>query len=694
MSKIKLLDKSVYNRIAAGEVVERPLSIVKELVENSIDAGATAISVAIEDGGMKKICVSDNGSGILPEDVPTAFLAHATSKIATAADLDGIATLGFRGEALPSIAAVSCVKMNTRVPGAETGFTYCVDNGEVVDSGACGCPFGTSVTVTHLFDKIPARKKFLDKPNKEESAITGTMEKLILANPDVSFKYTVNGKVVFSSAGQGVENAIYSVYGKDFFDGLIKTENNEFGISLHGYVCKPSASKHTKGYQTLIVNGRYVISDEVSYWIFGCYMNYLMKRQYPAYVLYLDMPFDLVDVNVHPNKLEIKFADDGIVKKVVVDAVKKKVLSTLMSPVDFTENPVFDIITPAKDEEIADKKQCNAQSVFAEESNAKSEQVASGRKFVTHEKFDSSVLGEIVTKKVVTDKFDPCEPQFLNDNEDKAFSVLKSSVADITNDQEKNSGKTFFERLSAELDESSITPYPTSENKQTEIQAEEVLPEEKNTPDYLCGNDNSDGCAEQQFFETEQTARYCGKLFNTYLIYACGDDAFVIDQHAAHERILFDRLVEKFTNKSVVVQNLLIPYTFTLHADEAELLSEASGNLDECGFRFERYEGNTFSLKSVPVECAEMDVNQFLGALIGNVINKNSLTKIDVLYGNLAQWACKAAIKGGMDIPTSEIDNLISDMLRDGRVLVCPHGRPIILKINKTDVEKAFKRIV
>lgn len=694
MSKIKLLDKSVYNRIAAGEVVERPLSIVKELVENSIDAGATAISVAIEDGGMKKICVSDNGSGILPEDVPTAFLAHATSKIATAADLDGIATLGFRGEALPSIAAVSCVKMNTRVPGAETGFTYCVDNGEVVDSGACGCPFGTSVTVTHLFDKIPARKKFLDKQSKEESAITGTMEKLILANADVSFKYTVNGKVVYSSAGQGVENAIYSVYGKEFFDGLIKTENSEFGMSLHGYVCKPSASKHTKGYQTLIVNGRYVISDEVSYWIYGCYMNYLMKRQYPAYVLYLDMPFDLVDVNVHPNKLEIKFADDGIVKKVVVDAVKKKVLSTLMSPVGFTEDAVFDTSTPAKDEEIADKSQDNAQNIVAEEQKAEPEHPATERKFTTHEKFDSSVLGEIVTKKVVTDKFDPCEPQFLNDNADKTFNVLKSSVADITNTKEKDDGKTFFKRLSAELDESSITPYKTDDNQQSiEIQAEEVLPEEKNAPDYS-DNDAPTGSAEQQSFETEPTARYCGKLFNTYLIYECGDDAFVIDQHAAHERILFDQLVEKFTNKSVVVQNLLIPYTFTLHAGEAELLCEAADNLDKCGFHFERYEGNTFSLKSVPVECAEMDVNQFLGDLIGNVINKNSLTKIDVLYGNLAQWACKAAIKGGMDVPTSEIDKLISDMLRDGRVLVCPHGRPIILKINKTDVEKAFKRIV
>ena len=683
MSKIKLLDKSVYNRIAAGEVVERPLSIVKELVENSIDAGAKAISVSIEDGGLKKICVSDNGCGILPEDVPTAFTAHATSKISCAEDLDAISTLGFRGEALPSIAAVSIVKMNTRVPDSQTGFSFCVDNGDVVDSGESGCPFGTSVTVTALFDKIPARKKFLGKPAKEEAAITGMIEKLILANPYVSFKYAVNGKTVYSSAGQGVENAIYSVYGKEFFDGLVKTEKSELGISLSGYVCKPSASKHTKGYQTLIVNGRYVLSDDVSFWIYGCYMNYLMKRQYPAYVLYLDIPFDLVDVNVHPNKLEIKFADEGLVKKIIVDAVKRNVLSTLMTPAVFSLNdqPVFS-------EEIVADQDVPKDDFTVSFNNAEADQATnSERKFVKHDKFDSSVLGEIVTKKVVTDKYSHV-PSTMNDDGNKYFDSFKNTVADISYDSEKTNDKAFYERIVKDLDESAITPYVKDDNLS-------VKTDNDGFSDDISGqNARTNEIDEQSRLDVPLQAKYCGKLFNTYLIYECGDDAFVIDQHAAHERILFDKLMQKFLNRTVAVQSLLVPYTFSLRPDEAALLSEAENQLSECGFNFERYEDNTFSLKSVPMECAEMDVNVFLSNLIGKVVSKSSISKTDALIENLAQWACKAAIKGGDDVPVCEIERLVAEMLSDGRVLVCPHGRPIVLKIAKSEVEKSFKRIV
>ena len=685
MSKIKLLDKSVYNRIAAGEVVERPLSIVKELVENSIDAGATAISVAIEEGGMKKICVSDNGCGILPEDVPTAFMAHATSKISCAEDLDSIETLGFRGEALPSIAAVSCVKMNTRTPDSQTGFTYCVDNGEVIDSGESGCPFGTSVTVTGLFDKIPARKKFLEKQQREESAITGMMEKLILANANVSIKYSVNGKTVYSSAGQGIENSIYAVYGKQFYDGLIKIEKEENGIKLNGYICKPSASKHTKSFQTLVVNGRYVISDEVSYWIYGCYMNYLMKRQYPAYVLYLDIPFDLVDVNVHPNKLEIKFADQGIVKKLITDTVKNNVLSTLMTPAGFSDDTVFfpDSQSPRQTENSV--THVEKQDDFVEFIPAvENSEDAPKREFVTHEKFDSSVLGEIVTKKVHSDKAMPQKDAFSDSAQKDSFEIFKNTVADISDKNESPDDHAFFERISAELNSDCVTPYAKNDNFNDKTTEDKIKEEALSTKSESV----------QQSFKDGIEAVYCGKLFNTYLIYECGDDAFVIDQHAAHERILFDKLTEKFATRSVIMQNLLIPYTFTLRSDEAQLLCDAEKTLKECGFCFERYEDNTFSLKTVPTECSDMDISQFLGNLIGNVINKNSIGKADILYGNLAQWACKAAIKGGMDIPQCEIDRLISEMLTDGRVLVCPHGRPIIIKIGKSDVEKAFKRIV
>lgn len=652
MSAINILDKSIYNRIAAGEVVERPLSIVKELIENSIDAEATAISIDIAGGGLKRIYVADNGKGILPEDVPTAFLAHATSKINSVADLDSISSLGFRGEALPSIAAVAKIKMNTRPNGNIIGFTYTVDNGEVVDSGECGCPFGTSVTVTELFEKIPARKKFLEKSSTEEAAITSTVARLILANNTVSIKYSVDGQVVFHSAGTGIENAIFTVYGKDFYDGLLKIDSINEDIKLSGYICKPSASKHTKNYQTLIVNGRYVKDDSVSYWVYGCYQNYLMKRQYPSYILYIDLPFDLVDINVHPNKLQIRFANENLIKKIITDAVKKEITKCLELPTAIT---VSDQINP--DAEFPEPIPVDVPTNLA---------------------FDSSILGEIRTQKIITHKDDVLD---LHDSASKQIDLqkIKETVAGIS-DPDMSSGDPdeFIKSVHRELQNNFAHKNEANDNlhdNQNSFLQEEIL-------------------LQQCEISQKKEARYCGKLFNTYLIYEYDDDVFLIDQHAAHERILFDKLKAAYENNMVVVQNLLIPYTFSVSPEEGIRLMEVLPLLDRMGFHMEVYDNNSFSLKSVPTECSEIAIDNFLGNIIDNVLKGSSLSKADIISDKLAQSACKAAIKAGMDIPRAEIDDLIEQMLVDGRILVCPHGRPIIITFNKTDIEKCFKRIV
>lgn len=652
MSDIKILDKSIYNRIAAGEVVERPLSIVKELVENSIDAGASIINIEVDNGGLSKIIVSDNGKGVAPEDVPTAFLAHATSKIKSIEDLDKISTLGFRGEALPSIAAVSKIKMNTRTANSNTGFIYTIDNGEVIDSGFCGCSYGTTVIVSDLFDKIPARKKFLNKPSIEEAAIANMVSKLILANSEISIKYTVNGKIVYHSIGQGIDNAIYCVYGKEFFNGLLPIQSTMSDIVLNGYVCKPSASKHTKNFQTLIVNGRYVKSDELSYWIYGCYQNFLMKRQFPAYILYLTLPYDLVDVNVHPNKLEIKFANSDFVKKIITDSVKNVINFAVTQPVDIDSNDVVEI------------KQNMMQ---------------------VPEKFDSTAFGEIKTQRIYTNS-----PDFsrLHDSKfDNSFQNIKFTIADTNADTKQSDNDEFIKWVSGTLQEQLEDKKDINgKNEITEINNLEERRESRasyNNHEYI-----------QNKMEVKKEACFCGKVFNTYIIYECGDEAFLVDQHAAHERILFDKLMSDYNSNSVNVQNMLFPYTFTVTPLESQLLIEAVPLLEKYGFYFEKYDNNSFSLKSVPVECGQMDIQDFLDKLLNNVLSKTTISNADIFRDKIAQTACKSAIKGGMDISRQEIDNLLETMLNDGRILVCPHGRPIIIKITKKEIEKWFKRIV
>ncbi len=672
MNDIKILDKSIYNRIAAGEVVERPLSIVKELVENSIDAGASMINIEVENGGLTKIAVSDNGKGISPNDVPTAFCAHATSKIKSIDDLDKIATLGFRGEALPSIAAVSKIKMTTRTANSETGFTYTIDNGEVVDSGLCGCTYGTKVVVRDLFDKIPARKKFLNKPAMEESAIANMVSKLILANSEISIKYTANGKVVYHSTGQGIDNAIYCVYGKDFFNGLLPIHSTMSDIVLNGYLCKPSATKHTKNFQTLIVNGRYVKCDELSYWIFGCYQNYLMKRQFPAYVLYLTLPYDLVDVNVHPNKLEIKFANSDFVKKIVTDSVKSVINSVLMQPVDIGSDDVVEI------------KQGSVETL--------------------PDKFDSTIFGEIKTQRIHTDA-----PDFsrLHDSKfDNSFQNIKYTIANSNLDTKQNDSGDFIKWVSETLHENLYENKETckqdnfSKSDKTNIIIENINGK-NNKAETIIENPIAEDVVSnaackytQEEMLIKHEARFCGKIFNTYIIYEYSDEVFLVDQHAAHERILFDKLTANYDYNSVNVQNMLFPYTFTVTPLESQLLIEAVPMLENYGFHFEKYDNNSFCLKSVPIECSQMDVKDFLDGLLDNVLSKASISNSDIFRDKLAQSACKAAIKGGMDIARHEIDNLIDTMINDGRILVCPHGRPIIIKITKKEIEKWFKRIV
>lgn len=666
MNDIKVLDKSVYNRIAAGEVVEKPASIVKELIENSIDAGATAISVEIKNGGVDYICVSDNGKGISPEDVPTAFLAHATSKIKDISDLDGIATLGFRGEALPSIAAVSKITMITRKHDSPMGFRYCVDHGTVIDSGEYGAPKGTSVTVENVFGNIPARKKFLQKNNVEENAISALISKIILANYNVSISLTINGKNIYRSAGTGLENAIYCIYGADFLKDLIKIDAEANGIKIHGYIGKPSFTKHAKTYQTVITNGRYVISDEISYWMYGCYQDFLMKRQFPVFILYIDLPYDLIDVNVHPNKLEVKFACVGIIKGLLTNTVKEIINQNARIAKEITDihtEPIgeeFILFDDPIEDEVIPQTQT---PIF--ENKKETFEFPSTRTILSR---DSLTSGKSEMK------------------ESTSFtSMFTSSLFNSIADHSSTKGFDFGEKADQ---------HNTSSPQQTESLISHQDPINAKSDNIGLFRNSNETWEQQQAAIGDVQLSYVGKIFNTYLVFESGINVFFVDQHAAHERILYDKLEKDFNEKRLAIQNLLIPYTFTVTTEEFNLICDFIPTLKDYGFDLDTFGNNTFSLKGVPARCGEMNISDFLTTLLSDITNKRTVDNISIFKDKLMQNACKSAIKGDMDISNEEIKTLVLDMQKNNVVLYCPHGRPIVVKISKSEVEKWFKRIV
>lgn len=640
MTEIKVLDKSVFNRIAAGEVVERPCSIVKELIENSIDAGASSISVTVKGGGIEFIRVADNGKGINSSDIKTAFLPHATSKIQSVADLDRISTLGFRGEALPSIASVAKVTMSTRTPDSEFGYRYAVDNGIEKDFGEIGAPFGTSVTVENLFDRIPARKKFLAKENVEENAITNLVARYILANYNIAFKYTVNDKTIYISAGSNIENAILTVYGNEYLQNMLEIHSTMSDISLSGFINKPAFSKHSKSFQTLIVNGRYVINDEISYTVFGCYQKYLMKRQYPTYILYLNLPYDLVDVNVHPNKMEVKFAIPSLIKKLVADTIKSQVLESVAIPKEIES--------------------------FYPESH-----------FQTYtSKYDNNADSAAT---VYNDDIISVLPNSTDNDSVKSFFGIqeKAEVANQTNDKVNSDVLGEIPALKIKSRFTDFSETKLKENTESSI-----------------GFLKTYSSAEQIQMDVPKRSKVAGKLFNTYILIEYDNSVILIDQHAAHEKLLYDRLLAEYNTQNILTQSLLLPFDFSVSATESSFLSDNLENLKNIGFEVTQNDKNAlnFSVKSIPACCTGINLKEFVGSFLSENIGNNKLPQ--AFLEELMQMACKAATKGEYDLSESEINSLLEQINNETTELFCPHGRPIAVTLKRSEIEKWFKRIV
>lgn len=629
MSKINILDKNVYNKIAAGEVVERPASIVKELVENSIDAGSTAITIEITNGGIKKILVKDNGCGIEEDDIFNAFLPHATSKITSADDLYSLRTLGFRGEALASISAVSNLTMITKTENQEIGKKVELEGGEVISKTDVATTTGTSISVKDLFYNIPARAKFLRKPKTEENEITNMVEKFMLSHPNINFKYIIDDKIIYNTTSSNILDIIYTIYG-DIINNLLPIKFSKNGYNISGYISKPEFCKPNRTYQNLFINNRYVTNQTISSAIQNAYENFLMKGKFPFYILNFNLPLDTIDVNVHPNKLEVKFEDTQKIFG-IFNSVVYKTLYEATHIIDAQYNSSYNNIA-----NYDNKSDLNSQ--YNETSNYTS---------------DINLQYKLNNQE---------------ENNDITIEEQHNILAELSkNDHLKFENGSLFGDIT--LDDGPIVKNNENINYTNIIQEQTAISEIFDSFDVV------------------------GTVFDTYIIIQKENEIFIIDQHAAHERQLYDKMMFEINNNEVTTQSLLVPYVFSVNQVEFDFINQNINLFEKYGFSISEFGRNTFKVDCIPYILQNINLEHYFSLILEDcdrIIKK----PMEYINNYFTQRACKAAIKAGDKISKEEVKTMLDNFIKNNNVLLCPHGRPIVIKITKAELEKMFKRIV
>lgn len=669
MSRINVLQAEVFNKIAAGEVVEKPASIVKELVENSLDAKSTEITIEIMGGGIDKIKVVDNGTGIHPDDVKTAFLPHSTSKIKEIEDLYNISTLGFRGEALASIASVSKVCLETKQENFELGKQLKIDGGIVKDFCDIGKNNGTSIEVSELFYNIPARKKFLRKPKTEESEITNLVARYILANPTIKFTYIVDKSIVYKTNGTTLEDAIFVVYKINSEENLIKVDFKQDNIEISGYISKPTFTKPNRTYQTLLINKRYVVNNLISTCIQNAYENFLMKKEFPLFVLNFNLPNDFLDVNVHPNKLDVKFENTQKVYGYFYSAISKALLSFQeIKQVDnsFLNKNNFDFKTIEKPNFVG-----KSFSNFVENKSIEENANKIKNEENKTENENENIINSTISSKIYETQKENLDIKTKIFNEYASFAGSNTSFGD---------SPALSRILEKELNENSVKIEEVNiiSNKQENVEKYEIV----NT--------------KAQVFENINLSNYkiLGTLFNTYILIEMEDSLLLLDQHACHERLNYDKLIKQIEEKQLTMQPLLIPYIFDTNSLETDFILNNLTYLNELGFSISLFGDNTFKVSTIPSVLYDINLAEFFKDLLNDLNSFKKLQTIDLLKEKLSQKACKASVKAGNKLSNSDIEILLNKMEKSNMTLACPHGRPAIIEITKTEIEKFFKRKV
>lgn len=673
MGRINLLQKETSELIAAGEVIERPSSVIKELIENSIDSGADNITVEIKNGGISYIRITDNGCGMEPEDVPTAFLRHATSKITSKEDLNSINTLGFRGEALASICAVARVEVLTKVAGSMYGTHYIIEGSEEKLNEQTGCPDGTTIIIRDIFFNVPARLKFLKKDVAEGNAIADITSKIAVSHPEIAFKFIRNNHQDFFTPGDGdLYSSIYSVMGKDFAESLIPVKYKLNGVKIHGFTVKPLKGRPKRNFQYFFVNGRYVKSYICSYSLEEAYQNSIMEGKFPACVLLMEVSPVMLDVNVHPAKIEVRFNDDRLIHDSIFFSVKTA-LHNNSEPMQMEiKQPIPDYTKP-----LPESYDIGKQLMFADNNsnNNKSEQNISINDVGSYvgRMENTSVVGTATVNMNTTGK----QYHSINEYNNKKSENMIEPPKSVTVNIEYNNN------------DSSLTDIPYKIESSEEIPPLPPVPEHSGGYKYI-NEVNNVPLIEQP--KKEIFFRIIGEAFKEYIIAEVDKEIILVDKHAAHERILFEKLKSKKQN--LQCQMMLEPIDVMLSNEEFDALIQNKQTAFELGFSFKEKRNTSVSVNGIPAILDGCDPSDLIIELASNFASNRNNPLPVILDDMYHTFACKAAIKANDENSPKELAEIVRTILEDDNIRYCPHGRPVMFKLTKYELDKQFRRIV
>ena len=659
MREIAVLDQNTIDKIAAGEVVERPASVVKELVENAIDAGATAITVEIKEGGIAFIRVTDNGNGIPKDQVRLAFLRHATSKIQKVEDLLQISSLGFRGEALSSISAVSQMEVITKTPEDMTGVRYVIEGGREKSLEEIGAPNGTTMLVRNLFFNTPARAKFLKTAMTEAGYVSAYMEQLALSHQDISFKYMVNGQMrLHSSGNSNLKDVIYGIYGRDITRELLEVRFERPGILIEGFIGKPVVSRGNRNFENYYINGRYVKSKILMKAIEEAYKPYMMQHKYPFVCLQYTISGDEIDVNVHPTKMEVRFQNQGAVYNATYDMITQTLSGMEMIP-------QVDLASQKEKREEQKKEKKNRERISAPEP------------FETGFRKRTEQIQE---ERPAYGKEEPAKKEETG----PPVGIHLASV----------------HPAASEVSPPEIHREQEAEKEEQKIPAKENIPaspsKEEKEPEAALQQPQQMELFDDRLLSKKARARHriIGQLFETYWLVEYDNKFYIIDQHAAHEKVLYERFMKEFETREVTTQMVSPPQVISLNLQEDMLLKTHMEVFKRFGFEISEFGGREYSIHGVPANIYGISVQDLFVEILDSLENENTRQPLDIIAGRIATAACKAAVKGNNTLSFEEADQLIEELLGLENPYNCPHGRPTIISMTRYELEKKFKRIV